>query len=92
MATNDLLPDNTAQKEALQPLPKADADGEAESELPTKDFLDITLGGKTDDTCLDCGNAHLPQRIVICHDGTWMLPDGAIGKCSLESLEVQRSC
>jgi hypothetical protein len=80
MAANDPLPDTTAQKEGFQPPPKFDAEGEAESGVSTEDFSDITLEGKTEDVCVDCEKAHLPQRIVICHDGTWMLPDGAIGK------------
>ncbi|KAE8449830.1 hypothetical protein EG329_007307 [Mollisiaceae sp. DMI_Dod_QoI] len=77
MAANDPLPDVTIQEEDQPPL-KFDAEGEAESGVPTEDFSDITLEGKTDDVCVDCEKAHLPQRLVICHDGTWMLPDGAI--------------
>lgn len=80
MAANDPLPDTTTQKEEFQTPPKFDAEGEAESGVPTENFSDITLEGKTEDVCVDCETAHLPQRIVICHDGTWMLPDGAIGK------------
>ncbi len=79
MAANDPLPDVTIQEEDQPPL-KFDAEGEAESGVPTEDFSDITPEGKTDDVCVDCEKAHLPQRLVICHDGTWMLPDGAIGK------------
>ncbi len=74
MAANDPLPDTTTQKEEFQP------EGEAESGVPTEDFSDTTLEGKTEDVCVDCEKAHLPQRLVICHDGTWMLPDGAIGE------------
>lgn len=80
MAANDQLPATITQKEELQTLPKLDAEVEAESGVSTEDFSDIAPEGKTADVCVDCGKAHLPQRLVICHDGTWMLPDGAIGK------------
>ena len=80
MAANDPTPDTTAQKvESLIP-PKPDAEGEAESGVLTDCDSGITLEGKTDDVCADCEKAHLPQRLVICHDGTWMLPDGASGR------------
>lgn len=80
MAANDLLPDTTTQKEELSPQPKPNADGEAESGVPTEVGSDVTFEDKTEDVCVDCEKAHLPQRLVICHDGTWMLPDGTIGK------------
>jgi len=48
MAANDPLPDTTIQEE-FQPPPKSDAERGAESGVPTKDFSDITLEGKTDD-------------------------------------------
>jgi hypothetical protein len=80
MAANYQLPDNTTQNEEYQHPLKFDTGGEAESGACTKDFPGIALEGKTKDVCMDCEKAHLPQRIVICHDGTWMLPDGTIGK------------
>jgi hypothetical protein len=80
MAATESLPDTTTQKEETKTPPKFNAEVEGESGVPTEDFSDIALGGKTEDVCIDCEKAHLPQRLVICHDGTWMLPDGAIGK------------
>jgi len=80
MVANDPSPNTTTQKEEFQPPPKFDAEGEAERGVPTDDISNIALEGKSEDVCVDCEKAHLPQRIVICHDGTWMLPDGAIGE------------
>jgi hypothetical protein len=80
MAANDPLPDLATQKEEVQPSPKSDPEGKAESGVSTGHLSDITLEGQAGDVCADCDKAHLPQRVVICHDGTWMLPDGAIGK------------
>jgi len=34
--------------------------------------------------CPDCGEKHIPRRIVCCVDGTWMLEDGAEGNRSKE--------
>jgi len=79
MAATDPLPDTTAQKEESQPPPKSEVECEAESGVSTE-TSDIPLEPKTEDLCVDCEKAHLPQRLVIFHDGTWMLPDGAIGK------------
>jgi hypothetical protein len=79
MAAYDPLPGTTTQ-EQFQPPPKFDAEGVAERGIPTEGCSDITLEGKIEDVCADCERVHLPQRLVICHDGTWMLPDGAIGK------------
>lgn len=30
--------------------------------------------------CDDCRESHRPRRVVCCIDGTWMGPDGAVGK------------
>ncbi len=79
MAAHDPLLDTTMQKGDSQPRSKSDAEGKAESGVPAEDVSHMTLEGK-DDVCADCEKAHLPRRIVICHDGTWMLPDGAIGE------------
>lgn len=80
MATNDVAPDPTTERDELQEPQRLESDGKAGTEAPTEDFSEITLESKTEDVCVDCEKAHLPQRIVICHDGTWMLPDGAIGE------------
>ncbi len=77
MDANDPLPDTTAQKEEPQPPPKSQAECDAESGVSTE-TSDFSLEPKTN-LCVDCEKAHLPQRLVVCHDGTWMLPDGAIG-------------
>lgn len=31
------------------------------------------------DVCADCGERHIPRRLVCCVDGTWMTEDGAEG-------------
>jgi hypothetical protein len=82
MATHDLAPNTTTQEE-VQTTSKPESGSKAGIEVPTEEFSDVALEGKTEDVCVDCEKAHLPQRIVICHDGTWMLPDGAIGKSRL---------
>lgn len=81
MAAVDPSPGSETQKEEFQPPPKPDkeAEGETESGVLTDGSSSVTLEDKIEDVCADCEKAHIPQRIVICHDGTWMLPDGAIG-------------
>jgi len=31
-------------------------------------------------SCRDCKKVHLPRRVVCCIDGTWMGPDGVVGR------------
>ncbi|KUJ07614.1 uncharacterized protein LY89DRAFT_691686 [Mollisia scopiformis] len=90
MAAKDTLPYITTHREESQGSAKVDIESEAEGRVPTGEFSDVTLEGKSEDVCADCEKAHLPQRLVICHDGTWMLPDGAIGSMKGNASNVFR--
>lgn len=82
MAQSDPVLNIATQTEdpASQTPPKVNVSGEPESGIPTKDFSNVNLEDRTENVCVDCEKSHLPKRLVICHDGTWMLPDGAIGE------------
>ncbi|OAL28155.1 hypothetical protein AYO20_09574 [Fonsecaea nubica] len=40
--------------------------------------------------CRDCGTAHHPIRLIICADGTWLTPDGAIGAPQGNATNISR--
>jgi hypothetical protein len=70
-------PDTSSESISFAPT----TDDEIPSILLTSDSPSGAVAPEWSGVCVDCGQEHSPQRLVICVDGTWMLPDGAIGIC-----------
>ena len=42
--------------------------------------------------CLQCDEPHRRRRLVICIDGTWMVPDGPIGMRTMRATLCSLTC
>lgn len=77
MAESVSIPVTGKQKHMLSEFAtQLDEEEIAESRHIVKD---IRLLESPIDVCVDCGQRHIPRRLVCCVDGTWMTEDGAEG-------------
>ncbi len=84
MASNGPYPDYTSLEQTHHTASRPASDNEDEDVLRTPGALESTSECE-EEVCMDCEKKHIPRRLVICHDGTWMLPDGAIGKSTMDT-------